>query len=119
MATAMPGMSELIRGAAIFAEFARISFIKVLSYRMRYVTGIVSYLVYVSANTYIWNAVFSDPSAQASLAGFDRDSMLTYVAIGWIARSFYFNNIDREMAEEVAQGRIAMALLRPFSLQAS
>lgn len=101
----------------VFAEYARVAFVRTLSYRMRYVTGILSYLVYVSANAYIWRAVFADGSA-TSLSGFDRESMTTYVAVGWIARSFYFNNVDREVAEDVVQGRIALALLRPFSYQA-
>lgn len=112
----------LQRSAAVFAEYARVAFLKTLSYRLRYVTGILSYLVYVSANAFIWRAVFADAAAERAateaLGGFDAAAMTTYVAVGWIARSFYFNNVDREIAEDVSQGRIAMALLRPFSYQA-
>jgi len=106
------------RSAAVFLEYARVAFVKTMSYRLRYVTGILSYLVYVSANAFIWRAVFADAASAGALGGFDAAAMTTYVAVGWIARSFYFNNVDREVAEDVVQGRIAMALLRPFSYQA-
>jgi ABC-2 type transport system permease protein len=107
----------------VFAEYARVAFLKTMSYRLRYVTGILSYLVYVSANAFIWRAVFADAPGSAAggpaLGGFDAREMTTYVAVGWIARSFYFNNVDREIAEDVSQGRIATALLRPFPYQAA
>ena len=31
--------------------------------------------------------------------------MTTYVAIAWMARAFYFNNIDREIAMEIQDGK--------------
>ena len=31
--------------------------------------------------------------------------MTTYIAIAWMARAFYFNNIDREIAMEIQEGR--------------
>ena len=43
--------------------------------------------------------------------------MLTYVAVGWIIRSFYWNTIDQEMAYEVIEGKIAMELIKPVSVQ--
>jgi ABC-2 type transport system permease protein len=43
--------------------------------------------------------------------------MLTYVAVGWIIRSFYWNTIDQEMAYEVLEGKIANALIKPVSVQ--
>ena len=43
--------------------------------------------------------------------------MLTYVSVGWIIRSFYTNTIDQEMAYEVIDGRIAMDLIKPVSIQ--
>lgn len=92
-------------------------FHKMLAYRTRYVTGIVSYLVYVTTYYYLWRAVFLNREPGSAIAGFSLDQMVTYVAIGWIARSAYFNNVDRELAELVQNGTIAVALSRPVSLQ--
>jgi ABC-2 type transport system permease protein len=43
--------------------------------------------------------------------------MITYVAVGWMIRSLYFNNIDQDMAQDVMDGKIAMVLVRPVNLQ--
>ena len=43
--------------------------------------------------------------------------MITYVSVGWIIRSFYRNTIDQEMAYEVIEGKIAMDLIKPVSIQ--
>src|SRR5690348_13612806 len=43
--------------------------------------------------------------------------MITYVSVGWIIRSFYWNTIDQEMAYEVIEGKIAMDLIKPVSVQ--
>jgi ABC-2 type transport system permease protein len=32
--------------------------------------------------------------------------MVTYVAVGWAIRSFYFNEIDREMGTQVQEGKL-------------
>ena len=37
--------------------------------------------------------------------------------MGWIIRSFYWNTIDQEMAYEVIEGKIAMDLIKPVSVQ--
>ncbi len=100
-----------------YAGFFVGQFHKMLAYRTRYVTGIISYLVYVTTYYYLWRAVYSHRPPGDSLAGFSANQMFTYVAIGWIARSFYFNNVDRELSEQVQNGTIAVALSRPVSLQ--
>ena len=41
--------------------------------------------------------------------------MTTYVAVSWMARAFYFNNIDREMAMEIKDGKVAVELIKPYS----
>jgi ABC-2 type transport system permease protein len=43
--------------------------------------------------------------------------VIGYVAIAWIGRSLVFNNIDREIATQVAGGNIAQSLLKPVSFQ--
>jgi ABC-2 type transport system permease protein len=51
------------------------------------------------------------------VAGFSLSEMITYVAVGWAIRSFYFNDIDRDLAAQVQEGRLAMNLIRPVDFQ--
>jgi ABC-2 type transport system permease protein len=94
--------------------FARIAFLQILSYRLRYFTGIISYLVNVTVYYFIWKSLYAQGN---SIQGFKFAEMITYVAVGWIIRTFYFNNIDREMATDIQQGQIAAKLTRPVNYQ--
>ena len=51
------------------------------------------------------------------MGGYDLPQILTYVAIGWVIRSLYWNTIDQEMAYEVIDGKIAMDFIEPVSIQ--
>ncbi|HWZ85960.1 MAG TPA: ABC-2 family transporter protein, partial [Thermoanaerobaculia bacterium] len=53
----------------------------------------------------------------AAVAGLTLDDMVTYVAVGWAIRSFYFNEIDRDLAGQVQEGKLAMNLIRPVDFQ--
>ena len=99
---------------AVALEFARIGFVNMLAFRLRYYTGVITYLINVTVYYFIWRAVFA---ASPSYAGFRFDEMITYVAVGWIIRSMYFNNIDAEMAEDILEGKISMTMLKPASVQ--
>jgi len=98
----------------VYAEFARVGFVNTLAYRLRYYTGIVTYFIYVSVYYYIWKAIYANGPA---IEGFDFGAMLTYVAVGWIIRSFYFNNIDQDLSQQVAEGKLAMDLIKPVNIQ--
>lgn len=106
--------SSLARTARVYAQFMRVGFVNTIAYRVRYYTGIVTYFIYVSIYYFIWKAIFAHGD---SIAGFDFGQILTYVAVGWIIRSFYFNNIDQEMAQQVLEGKLAMDLIKPVNLQ--
>jgi len=96
-------------------EFSRIGFINTLAFRLRYYTGIVTYLIYVTVYYFIWKALYAtDPNFAA---GFNFGEMVTYVAVGWVIRSVYFNNIDQNMAAEILEGGISLSLLKPVSVQ--
>ncbi len=82
----------------VYFEFARVAFLKILAYRLRYFTGIITYFLNVSVYYFIWSAIYS---SNRSVAGYDLAQMVTYISVGWIIRSFYFNNVDRDMATEV------------------
>lgn len=91
----------------------RLSFLKLIAYRMRYFTGIITYLMFVSMHYYIWDAVYSGKPKGTLINGFTFEQMITYIAIGWIARSLYFSDIDEEISEMVKSGQISIYLIRP------
>jgi len=97
-----------------YGEFVRVGFVNTLAYRLRYYTGIVTYFIYVSVYYFIWKAIFAH---SARIEGFDFSQILTYIAVGWVIRSFYFNNIDQDMAQQVMEGKLAMDLIKPVNTQ--
>ena len=112
-------MASLAQSLAPYRDFARIGFVNVLAFRLRYYTGIITYLINVTVYYFIWTAVYGPASriGASSIAGYNLSQMLTYVSVGWIIRSFYWNTIDQEMAYEVLEGKIAMELIKPVSVQ--
>jgi ABC-2 type transport system permease protein len=114
-------MSARAHALAPYGEFARIGFVNILAFRLRYYAGILTYLFNVTIYYFIWRAVYG-PAASAgqaatTIAGYNLPQILTYVAVGWIIRSFYWNTIDQEMAYEVIEGKIAMDFIKPVSVQ--
>jgi ABC-2 type transport system permease protein len=106
----------IVQTIGIYVEYGRIAFLKTLAYRLRYYTGILSYMINIAVYYFIWKAIFAHGER---IEGYDLSEMVTYVAVGWIARSFYFNNIDREIAGQVTEGRIATELIKPIHYQLS
>jgi ABC-2 type transport system permease protein len=103
-----------VSAAATYFECARIGFVNNLAFRLRYYTGIFTYIIYVTVYYFIWQAAYHN---SVSIQGYNLPQILTYVAVGWSMRSFYWNTIDQEMAYEVIEGKIATALLKPLSIQ--
>src|SRR5271155_2587350 len=98
---------------AAYFEFARVGFVNILAFRLRYYTGIITYLINVCVYYFIWRAVFA---SSGPIAGYDLAQMVTYVSVGWSLRSFYWNTIDQEMAYEVIEGKIAVDLIKPVNV---
>ncbi len=94
--------------------FARIGFLNMLAFRARYYVGVLTYLFNVAVYYFIWRAVFH---AGTTVSGLTLGDMVTYVAVGWAIRSFYFNEIDRDLATQVQEGKLAMNLIRPVDFQ--
>jgi ABC-2 type transport system permease protein len=97
-----------------YAGFSRIGFINILAFRLRYFTGIFNYIINVTVYYFIWKAVYSPGQ---TIAGYNLAQMVTYVSVGWMIRSFYWNTIDQEMAYEVISGKISMDFIKPVSVQ--
>jgi ABC-2 type transport system permease protein len=95
-----------------YIEMIRIRFLMMLAYRTNYYTGILIYCINIGAYYFLWSAIYSGKS---SIQGMSIEQMTTYVAVSWMARAFYFNNIDREIAMEIKEGKVAIELIRPYS----
>jgi ABC-2 type transport system permease protein len=98
----------------VAVPFARIGFLNMLAFRARYYVGVLTYLFNVAVYYFIWRAVFR---TGATLPGMTLEDMVTYVAVGWAIRSFYFNEIDRDLGAQVQEGKLAMNLIRPANFQ--
>lgn len=104
----------------LYGHFVRLAFLKFLAYRLRYYTGVVSYTIFVAGHYYLYLALYAGRAAEglpAQIGGLTVREMVTYVAVSWIGRSLYFNNISRDLARMVTEGEIAMHLIKPFHLQ--
>lgn len=95
---------------------ARSRFLTLLAYRENFWTGIAVYVVYIGAYHFLWQAVYA---GRESLGGLTPAQMTSYLAVAWMARAFYFNHLDREMAAEVREGRVAVELTRPYDYVAA
>jgi ABC-2 type transport system permease protein len=86
-----------------------------LAYRARYYVGVLTYVFNVAVYYFLWRAVFRNTGQ--TVGGMTLSDMVTYVAVGWAIRSFYFNEIDRDLGTQVTEGRLAMNLIRPVDFQ--
>lgn len=102
-----------MQALALTFLFARSSFLIMLAHRLRYVLGVVNYLVYAAVAWYLWGAVFHGRDV---VAGWTLAQMQTYVCVNWIVRATYFSNSDNVLAARISKGEIANDLLRPTSL---
>ncbi len=120
-ASLVPWQRSLSATAGLYLYFIRLAFLKFLAYRLRYYTGVVSYTIFVTGHYYLYSALFADrvarEGADAMIGGLTLQEMITYVAVGWIGRSFYFNNIARDLSHYIHDGQIAMQLIKPYDMQ--
>jgi ABC-2 type transport system permease protein len=107
----------MLNALAPYLWLMRLTFLKLMAYRMRYLTGIATYGVFVGGQYAIWQAVFAAKELQPheKLGGLTFAELTTYIAIGYIARSAYFTNTDSEIAARFHSGDVTIDLLRPLS----
>ena len=94
-----------------YLDFIRMRFLTMLAYRVNYYSGIAVYAINIGSYYFIWTAVYGD---NQQLGGMTVAQMSTYVAVSWMARAFYFNNLDREIANEIRDGSVAIQMIRPY-----
>ncbi len=110
-------MTQGASSTGIVLAFVRLTFIDRLTYRLRYVVGIMNYVIYMAVQYFLWSAVYaSSPDPEAAIGTFRFHEIVQYFAVGWVIRVSYYNNIDRELSDRVSQGDVALDLLRPMSL---
>ncbi|MDN4619303.1 ABC-2 family transporter protein [Paenibacillus sp. PsM32] len=98
--------------SSLYWDFIRIRFLTMLAYRVNYYSGILVYTLNIGVYYFTWQAIYG---GKEQIAGFTAAQMTTYVAVSWMARSFYFNNLDREIATEIRDGTIAIQFIRPYN----
>jgi ABC-2 type transport system permease protein len=101
-----------------YFSFIRNAFLSMLTYRLRYIIGILTYLIFVTVQYFIWRAAYGgDTSPSHQIHGFTFPEMITYVAVGWISRTMYYSDVDNEIEEIVRSGEITSYLIRPVNFQ--
>jgi ABC-2 type transport system permease protein len=98
--------------ASMYLELIRIRFLTMLAYRVNYYSGILIYAINIGAYYFIWGALYQ---GQSNMGGMDISHMTSYIAVAWMSRAFYFNNIDYEISQEVRDGKVATELIRPYN----
>ncbi|MGO4890345.1 ABC transporter permease [Anaerobacillus sp. MEB173] len=95
-----------------YLEMIRIRFLMMLAYRTNYYSGILIYSINIGAYYFLWSAIYG---GKEEIQGLSVLQMTTYIAVAWMARAFYFNNIDREIAAEIKDGKVAIEMIRPYN----
>ncbi|TVY01854.1 ABC transporter permease [Paenibacillus cremeus] len=95
-----------------YLEIIRMRFLMMLAYRVNYYSGIIIYALNIGAYYFLWKAIYG---GKELLGGMTVTQMTTYVAVSWMARAFYFNNLDREIANEIKDGSVATQFIRPYN----
>lgn len=95
-----------------YIEMIRVRFLMMLAYRTNYYSGILIYSINIGAYYFLWTAIYG---GKEEIQGLSVIQMTTYIAVAWMARAFYFNNIDREIATEIKDGKVAIEMIRPYN----
>lgn len=97
---------------SMYIEMIRVRFLMMLAYRTNYYSGILIYSINIGAYYFLWSAIYG---GKEEIQGLTVAQMTTYLAVAWMARAFYYNNIDREIAAEIKEGKVAIEMIRPYS----
>lgn len=110
-----PGVTLADRSAP-YLWLMRLTFLKLMAYRMRYLTGIATYGIFVAGQYFIWNAIWQAKGLrpEQELDHLTLAQLTTYLAVGYIARSAYFTNTDGEIAARFQTGDVSLDLLKPL-----
>ncbi|WP_442603028.1 ABC transporter permease [Paenibacillus sp. KN14-4R] len=95
-----------------YVEIIRMRFLMMLAYRVNYYSGILIYAINIGSYYFLWKAIYGGTE---QLGGLTLTQMTTYVVVSWMSRAFYFNNLDREIANDIRDGSVAVQFIRPYN----
>ncbi|MEW9702389.1 ABC transporter permease [Paenibacillus sp. SI8] len=95
-----------------YLEVIRMRFLMMLAYRVNYYSGILIYALNIGSYYFVYKAIYGE---QDMIQGMTLGQMTTYLAVSWMGRAFYFNNLDREIAGEIRDGSVAIQFIRPYN----
>jgi ABC-2 type transport system permease protein len=95
-----------------YLELIRMRFLMMHAYRVNYYSGILIYALNIGSYYFLWKAIFG---TQESIGGLTLSQMTTYIVVSWMSRAFYYNNLDREIANEIRDGSVAIQFIRPYN----
>lgn len=100
-----------------YLHIARLTLLRLMAYRMRFVTGIATYAIFVGGQWFVWKAVYAARGLGPgdTLSGLTLAQLTTYLAVGYMARAAYFTNLDSEIAARFQSGDVALDLLKPVN----
>ncbi|MBJ8192428.1 ABC-2 family transporter protein, partial [Bacillus cereus] len=77
-----------------------------------YYSGNLIYSMNIGVYYFTYKAIYGDAG---SIGAYTAPQMTTDVAVSWMARAFYFNNLDREISTDIRDGSIAIQMIRPYN----
>jgi len=102
---------------SLFLAYLKNSFLNGLAYRFQYFMSVISTLIFVAVNFFIWRAVYHGVEAGAEVRGYSFAEITTYIVIGWLSIRFCSSGIDSSLNSMVRSGQISLSLIRPVDLQ--
>lgn len=113
--TPHPVLRNYFRQLELMLAMAKVGFATYLAYPAGVAMVFLSYPIVIMMYRYVFSAAFAN-GRQA--AGFDLQSILTYVTVSWLLNTFYMTPTGRQLGARVRDGQVAMDLVKPIDLMA-
>jgi ABC-2 type transport system permease protein len=85
-----------------------------LAYRVVLFVSLLTGLIQVVVLYYIWSVVYV---GRQELLGFTRSDIVTYIFVGYVARSLYSFYTETQISARIRDGSVAMDLIKPLNFQ--
>lgn len=84
-----------------------------LTYRFEVVANIVTRIILIIANLFLWNSVYSEKTI---LSGVGKEQMITYSVLSVCLSIMYQCGVQNSLNNDIREGNIAILLMRPYHL---
>lgn len=105
-------MSERFASLSVYWPFAVNQIKRRFSYKAGFFMRVFGGLMFVFIQASLWDAIWRSSGA-ASLRGYDRAGILTYVVMSWFTHQLVNSGVEWSVAGEIRRGSIAVNLIRP------